>query len=584
MLLVLYDKSSSSFNNLGIGILRDFKSEPEITEVLNGLYNLEFEYVKTGWLSENLIEGNIIKANGQLFRIWYIKKNTDETSISVLAKHIWFDLEKSNFLEDVAPTDRTGNQALAWILEKTNISNNFVVTGDCTKVASARYVRLNPIEAVYNADNCILKRFGGELEIDNFNIILHNKRGNDLGLEIRQKKNLKGAEYEVDLSSVATRIMPIGNDGILLPEKYIDSPLINNYFAPFFLKYEVDVGVDAENNVTLEDCYTKMRETVQELFDGGIDKPTVSISIDFVELSKTTEYQKYSNLESAHLGDSCKVFIPSLNLNLTTRIVKTVFNCSKKRLTKIELGVPKPNYVTSKSDTETALKNAIGKVDPTSILQQAKEDATDMLNHPFKGYLYISEETGEFYLLDTNDINTAQNIWKFGLGGIGYSSTGINGTYGIAITQDGKIVADYITAGKLNTNVIEGYDQVIIDVATQNESIKNQQTLYNSLNNKLVDMEGTLKDMSFNFNTKGLAVATSTDPNNSLLDNTGIKVYNYTKLNAIFNNKGSGIDKLIVTGTAQIGYLKFEKSTKNGQPVTKIFHLKQLIEDLQDLE
>lgn len=111
-----------------------------------------------------------------------------------------------------------------------------------------------------------------------------------------------------------------------------------------------------------------------------------------------------------------------------------------------------------------------------------------------------------------------------------------------------------------------------------------QQEVYDALNNKVLGMEGTLADMSFNFSTKGLSVGSSLDPNNSLLDNTGIRVYNYTKLNAIFNNRGSGIDKLIVTGTAQLGYLKFVKSTKNNEPVTKIFVLKSLIEDLEDLE
>ena len=117
-----------------------------------------------------------------------------------------------------------------------------------------------------------------------------------------------------------------------------------------------------------------------------------------------------------------------------------------------------------------------------------------------------------------------------------------------------------------------------------NIAIVRQQNVYDALNNKVVGIEGTLSDMAFNFSTKGLSVGTSTDPNNSLLDNTGIKVYNYTKLQAIFNNKGSGIDKLIVTGTAQIGYLKFVKGTKNGKPITKIYHLVNLIEDLEDLE
>ena len=115
-------------------------------------------------------------------------------------------------------------------------------------------------------------------------------------------------------------------------------------------------------------------------------------------------------------------------------------------------------------------------------------------------------------------------------------------------------------------------------------SMKNVQKTLDTQNGTIQTLEGKITDMNFSFSTKGMAIGTTTDPNNSLYDNKGIRVYNYTKLNAIFNNKGSGIDKLIVTGTAQIGYLKFVKSTKNNKKVTKIYHLKELIEDLEDLE
>lgn len=126
--------------------------------------------------------------------------------------------------------------------------------------------------------------------------------------------------------------------------------------------------------------------------------------------------------------------------------------------------------------------------------------------------------------------------------------------------------------------------QVVQTVSGYDISIKNVQKTLETANGTIESLAGTIKDMQFNFSTKGLSVGTSTDANNSLLDNKGIKVYNYEKINAIFNNKGSGIDKLIVTGTAQIGYLKFVKSIKNGKKVTKIYHLKNLIEDLEDLE
>lgn len=115
-------------------------------------------------------------------------------------------------------------------------------------------------------------------------------------------------------------------------------------------------------------------------------------------------------------------------------------------------------------------------------------------------------------------------------------------------------------------------------------SVKDVQKSLETQNGTVKTLEGKITDMNFNFSTKGLSIGTSEDSNNSLFNNTGIKIYNYQTLNAIFNNKGSGVDKLIVTGTAQIGYLKIMKSTRDNEKVTKIFHLNKLIEDLTDLE
>lgn len=142
------------------------------------------------------------------------------------------------------------------------------------------------------------------------------------------------------------------------------------------------------------------------------------------------------------------------------------------------------------------------------------------------------------------------------------------------VNEQGEKIGDLQIQQSQVTQTVNDYDIYL----------KNVQKSIETTNGTVQTLGGIITDMSFNFSTKGLNVGTSTDPNSSLLDNRGIKVYNYEKLNAIFNNKGSGIDKLIVTGTAQIGYLKFVKSVKNGKKVTKIYHLKNLIEDLKDLE
>lgn len=206
-------------------------------------------------------------------------------------------------------------------------------------------------------------------------------------------------------------------------------------------------------------------------------------------------------------------------------------------------------------------------------------------------------DTGDKIIL--NSINSfAQKNWTWGNGFYGSYKTTLNKIDKISnvskVSNSAKIKKLQSTideeAGKISTLIkdvddisekqtefkqtIDGFDMSISDTKKELET----------QNGTIQTLEGTIKEMNFNFSTKGLSVGTSTDSNNSLLDNTGIRVYNYEKLNAIFNNKGSGIDKLIVTGTAQLGYLKVIKSTKNGKKVTKFFHLKELIEDLTDLE
>ena len=474
-MLILYSSNATSFNHLGLGVLKDYISNPLITEILNGTFTLEFDYAKTGVLSEKLVEGSIIKANNQLFRIKSIKK--DMKKISIFAKHIFFDLE-DNFLEDVAPTNLTAQGALDWTLKRTKESNDFKVQGNCETVASSRYVEKNPIDAIYNEDNAILKRFGGELELNNFNIFVHKKRGKNSDFSIRYRKNLSGINFNLDFSTVVTVLMPQGQDDLELDEKYLVSSKVNNYYHKFYKKVEFDIGVSED--ITEAEAKKQLKLAAQKLFDDGIDEPSISIAVNFIELSKCIEYKEYSNLESCELGDTIQVNIPELNINVNVRIVKTVYDCALKRFIKLELGNVVPNIATENIKNNNSIFNEINRKS-NDALTQAKNAATDLMNHPFKGNWWFDKNTGVAYLMDTNDPNTAKNVWKWSLGGLGFSSTGINGTYETAITQDGSIVADFITAGKMSTERIEGFSQLVLAVdALKNNSLAEKNTVSNT--------------------------------------------------------------------------------------------------------
>ena len=122
------------------------------------------------------------------------------------------------------------------------------------------------------------------------------------------------------------------------------------------------------------------------------------------------------------------------------------------------------------------------------------------------------------------------------------------------------------------------------DISNLNSSIANTNNELNNIKNDVQNTNDLVNDMKYTFTTDELKIQSTNDPINSALDNKGIRVYNYTTLKSVLNDKGSGFDDLIVTNTAQIAYLKFVKATdENGQPVSDIHHLVSNIQDVTDL-
>ena len=137
-----------------------------------------------------------------------------------------------------------------------------------------------------------------------------------------------------------------------------------------------------------------------------------------------------------------------------------------------------------------------------------------------------------------------------------------------------------ITIQETQTNVESQQD----DISNLNSSIANTNNELNNIKNDVQNTSDLVNDMKYTFTTDELKIQSSNDAVNSAFDNQGVRVYNYTTLKSVLNDKGSGFDDLIVTNTAQIGYLKFVKATdENGEFVTDIHHLVSNIQNVEDL-
>ena len=97
------------------------------------------------------------------------------------------------------------------------------------------------------------------------------------------------------------------------------------------------------------------------------------------------------------------------------------------------------------------------KEETTTALEQAIINATQLITGNQGGYIVMSpsEKPQEIFIMDTPDMTTARKVWRWNLSGLGYSSTGINGPFALAMTMDGAVVADFITTGVLNGALIK---------------------------------------------------------------------------------------------------------------------------------
>ena len=496
---------------------------------------------------------------------------------------------------DVAPTRKSGVNAIAWLLENAMFPTRFSVTGDLIPDNSARYVRKNIVDAILGADNCVVKRWGGEIERDNFNIIYHSQRGEDKGVRIKQGKNIKDIEISIDFTTVITRVVPQGANELILPEYYVDSPLINTYRNPIVAKYEFgDIAVD--DDTTEEQAYQKLRDAANELFSKkGIDKPTISVKVNWLELSKTEEYKyKYSNFESVRLGDT--VTVQALGYEYKIRVITVEYDCLLNRYVTFEIGEPKADYVTNQSQSITY---EIQK-STSSLLDQARQAATTLINNGFGGHVRIYPD--RILIMDTEDETTARNVWQWNLNGMGHSSTGVNGDYQTAMTSDGQIVADRITTGTMDVQRINGlatelgrinasielnesniqacvkasdfdHDKQILN--ENMELLKQQQldlvatseSLSINIRSLVENGMNRLKNTMFEITDEGMKIANDQDEFNALYNNKGSYLYSYDKLVAKYDKDGGESPVFAVTEEFNMLGIKFEKEVENGEQV-----------------
>lgn len=350
---------------------------------LNGAWSLELQHpIDEEGRWKYITEEAVVKVpsfNGeQLFRIKHTEKA--ETGVGAAAEPIFMDAREDCFLEDIRPTNKTGQEALNLMLAP---NKKYSAKSDITVRNTAYYEYKNFIEALNgNEDNSFVNCWGGEIFFDNYEIIVNKKQGNDYGVQILYGKNIKkdGIQEEVDTREAVTRIFPKAYNGYKSTNP-VDSELINKYPTVKIATMTFD-DVKMQQDASEEDrangiiiCKTQkeldkaLEEKCRQQYENGIDKPKLSMSVEIVLLENTEEYREYKELEKVGLGDTVHCKHSKLGITTDARVIELEYDCLKKKTTQVELGDYKYNYFNNVTSTTNRIDNAI-RPDGTVVGEQ----------------------------------------------------------------------------------------------------------------------------------------------------------------------------------------------------------------------
>lgn len=335
--ICVYDMATqqNDFENNGLAILEPI--EALITEELNGIYELTLTHpidIYDKW--RYLLEMNIIKACGQLFRIYKrttsITGNTYQRSIS--ARHIFYDLN-DKVLEDVRPTNKDGFDFIDYVMKRTFNDDpegyflfyDFSYSSDITKTATSYFQGVTPVAALIGEDNCFLNRLGGELFRDNFYFSINEHKEGAVyhNVPIRYGADMFEIEEDIDYTDFVTYARFYDNFGQAWAVSYVPTArYAHNITRIFRVSHE-------------EPNFDQLVKDGQNYF-GSVYQPKITYKIKFANIKGNEKYKDFLELQNYNVGDTVLIYCEELDIVTEQKVVKKVTNALTGETVSIELG------------------------------------------------------------------------------------------------------------------------------------------------------------------------------------------------------------------------------------------------------
>lgn len=261
-----------------------------------------------------------------------------------------------------------------------------------------------------------------------------------------------------DMSEFATVLVPLGNRLDNSEYEELDAYLTVESVNDGSIYIQSDEAVATygwiEKSVTwddVSDASVLLGKAKTYLSDLQFDNMELTISaVDLHYLD--------ASVEAVKLLDEIRVISRPHGLDRMFPVTKLEIPLDSPESTQFSLGnTVKTSLTSANNKTSSAILHKIEKLPKAhQILQDAKDNATAIMTAATTGFVTITQDeygAEAIYISNVRDYTKADKLWKWNMNGLGYSKD-YGETFGLAITMDGSIVADYITSGVLSANLI----------------------------------------------------------------------------------------------------------------------------------
>lgn len=418
----------------------------EVKEERNGAYELTLSYASDGIHAEDIQVNAFIMAkpnytdSAQIFRIYKVGKAINGR-FEVSAQHVSYDLSGK-----VISTGSASSCVAACTLLKAQ-AGNFNITTDKTVSASFSITEPSSVRSWFGGKaGSLLDVYGGEWAYNNYTATLKQARGTDRGVTIRFGKNLTEINQEVNIANLVTGIVPfyIDTDGNKTVGSKVNTGLVLDVPRDLAIDFSQDVDPESGTAIT-----TQLANLAGKyITNNDLTNPLNNITLNFVQLEGLTE--------RVDLCDTVHIYYEPLGITATAKCIATVWDVLEERYTQTTFGSPKTNI----ADTIATQAREVAQAPSTSFMNEAIAHATELITGNLGGYVILHDANGDGYpdellIMNTADITTATQVWRFNKSGLGYA-TSYAGPYNtVALTSDGKINASAMTTGVLNADLIK---------------------------------------------------------------------------------------------------------------------------------